>query len=38
MIYPPLKPWQDAVRPIHSKLEEEGIIPKGMLAEIQAIK
>ncbi len=38
MIYPPLKPWQDAVRPIHSKLEDEGIIPKGMLAEIQAIQ
>jgi tripartite ATP-independent transporter DctP family solute receptor len=38
LIYPPLNPWREAVRPIHVKLEEEGIIPKGLLTEIQAIK
>ncbi len=38
IIYPPLAPWKEAVRPIHGKFEEEGIIPKGMLSEIAAIK
>lgn len=38
VLTPPLKPWQDAVRPIHAKLEEEGIIPKGMIAEINALR
>lgn len=38
IIYPPLGPWKAAVQPIQGKFEEEGIIPKGMLAEIAAIK
>ena len=38
IIYPPLAPWKDAVRPIQSKFEEEGIIPKGMLAAIAAVQ
>jgi TRAP-type C4-dicarboxylate transport system substrate-binding protein len=38
MIYPPLAAWKEAVRPIHGKFEEEGIIPKGLLAEIAAVQ
>lgn len=38
IIMPPLKPWQDVVRPIHAKLEEEGIVPKGLIGEIGALR
>lgn len=38
VIYPPLAPWQDAVRPIHARFEQEGIVPAGLIAQIRAMR
>lgn len=38
VIYPPLAPWQEAVRPIHARFEQEGIVPPGLIAQIRAAR
>jgi len=38
IIQPAVKPWQDAAKLLHAKFEAEGILPKGLIAQVQAIQ
>lgn len=38
LIQPPVKPWQDAAKALHAKFEAEGVLPKGLIAQVQAIQ
>jgi TRAP-type C4-dicarboxylate transport system substrate-binding protein len=38
IIEPPVKPWQEAARALHVRFEAEGILPKGLIAQVQAIQ
>jgi TRAP-type transport system periplasmic protein len=38
IIQPPLKPWLDAAKVLHVKLEAGGVLPKGLIAQVQAIQ
>jgi TRAP-type C4-dicarboxylate transport system substrate-binding protein len=38
VILPPLKPWQDAIRPIHARFEQEGIVPAGLITQIRELR
>ncbi len=38
LITPPVKPWQDAAKALHAKFEAEGVLPKGLIAQVQAIQ
>ncbi len=38
IIQPAIKPWQDAAKALHAKFEAEGILPKGLIAQVQAIQ
>ena len=38
IIQPPIKPWQDAAKALHAKFEADGVLPKGLIAQVQAIQ
>ena len=38
IIEPPLKPWQDKIRPAYATFEKEGEIPAGLIGFISALK
>jgi len=38
IIQPAIKPWQDAARSLHAKFEAENVLPKGLIAQVQAIQ
>jgi len=38
IITPAIRPWQDAAKALHAKFEAEGVLPKGLIAQVQAIK
>jgi len=38
IIQPPVKPWLDAARTLHARFEAEGVLPRGLIAQVQAIK
>ena len=38
IIVPPLQPWLDVAKTVFAKFEAENILPKGLIAQVQAIK
>jgi TRAP-type transport system periplasmic protein len=38
IIIPPKKPWLDVAKTVFARFEAENILPKGLVAEVQAIK
>ena len=38
IIIPPAQPWLDVAKTVFAKFEAENILPKGLIAQVQAIK
>ena len=38
IIIPPLEPWHDHMAKVHAEFEEQGLLPKGLIAEVKAIE
>lgn len=38
VINPPLGPWHKQMQTIHAEFEQKGVLPKGLIAQIQAIQ
>ena len=38
IILPPLKPWHDHMAEVHAEFEAQGLLPKGLIAEVKAIE
>ncbi len=38
LIYPPIKPWIEKMKPAVADFEQRGLIPKGLVEQIQAIQ
>ena len=38
IILPPLKPWHDRMAETHAEFEEQGLLPKGLIAKVKAIE
>ena len=38
IIVPPAKPWLDVAKTVFDRFEAENILPKGLIAQVQAIK
>jgi hypothetical protein len=38
IITPPMKPWLDVAKTVFERFENENILPKGLVGQVQAIK
>jgi TRAP-type C4-dicarboxylate transport system substrate-binding protein len=38
IITPPMKPWLDIAKTVFERFENENILPKGLVGQVQAIK
>ena len=38
IIIPPMKPWLDVAKTVFERFENENILPKGLVGQVQAIK
>ena len=38
IIQPPLGPWHEKMAATHAEFEEQGLLPKGLIAKVKAIE